>query len=84
VLLFHITDLDFKNPEELFPAIFTMIMIPFTFSIANGASLGYCFIVASMFGSGNWRAITPVMWALVGTFRLQNKTEERESLFHVV
>jgi hypothetical protein len=25
-----------------------------------------------------------VMWALVGTFRLQNKTEERESLFHVV
>jgi AGZA family xanthine/uracil permease-like MFS transporter len=57
-------NLNFENVQETMPAMFTVIMIPFTYSIADGAALGYCFMLSWVI-AGKWREITPVMWVMI-------------------
>lgn len=81
LLIPFLKHLRFDRYEEVFPgsemnfllnieALFTMIMIPFSFSIGNGAAFGYCFILTWIF-VGKWRKITPIMWVLIFLSLLQ-------------
>ena len=75
-------DISWDKLEELLPATFTMIMIPFTYSIADGAALGYfrgerwlicssyCLILVWIF-IGKWRNIKIANWVLIVVSILQ-------------
>ncbi len=56
--------LNYDRFEEVLPAAFTIIAIPFTFSVADGAALGYCFLVCWVIG-GKWRKLSAMNWVLI-------------------
>ena len=60
----NISSIDFKDFSEGFPAFLTIIMMPLTYSIANGVAFGfltYCFIKVF---SGKFKEISPTMWGI--------------------
>jgi len=70
LLLPMMKHLNFDRFEEVLPAAFTIIAIPFTFSIADGAALGYCFLLSWVL-AGKWKKVTPIMWVLMTLSALQ-------------
>lgn len=64
LMVSNITSIDFKDFSEGFPAFLTIIMMPLTYSIANGFAFGflsYCFIKVF---SGKIKQISPTMWGI--------------------
>ncbi len=57
-------DIDWLDMENSIPAFLTMAAMPFTFSIANGISLGIIAYSLIRLLSGKWRQIHPVMAVL--------------------
>jgi AGZA family xanthine/uracil permease-like MFS transporter len=49
---------------EAFPAFITVVMIPFTFSIADGISAGVFAHIALNLGAGRFRNISPFLYCL--------------------
>ena len=56
--------IDWRDHCESIPALVTMIAMPFTFSIANGISLGIITHVLISLLGGRWREVHPVMYLL--------------------
>lgn len=64
LMVSNISSIDFKDFSEGFPAFLTIIMMPLTYSIANGFAFGflsYCFIKVF---SGKFKEISPTMWGI--------------------
>jgi AGZA family xanthine/uracil permease-like MFS transporter len=60
----NIKEVDFKDMKTAVPAFLTMILMPLTFSIATGLTVGFIsFILISIF-SGDIKKISPVMWVV--------------------
>ncbi len=57
-------DLDWTTPDESIPAFLTMIVMPLTYSIANGITIGIIAFVAVKTLAGRWREIHPLLYAL--------------------
>lgn len=50
LMVSHVKEVDFTDPTEAFPAFLTVVMMPLTFSIANGISFGLIsYIVIKLF-----------------------------------
>jgi len=60
--------LKFDDFSEAAPALFTMVMIPLTFSIAKGFSLGFLFYVGLKLLSGKRKQLTPITLILGALF----------------
>ena len=60
--------LDWSDATELLPALIMIIMIPLTFSIANGIALGFIAYVAIKISVGNFREISSGSWFLLVVF----------------
>ena len=56
--------LNWEDITELFPALIIIIMIPLTFSIANGIALGFLAFIILKIASGNMRSISSGAWFL--------------------
>lgn len=56
--------IDWRDHLESIPALVTMLTMPFTFSIANGISLGIVTHVLISLLGGRWREVHPVMYLL--------------------
>ena len=57
-------DIDWSDSEMALPAFLTIVLMPFTYSIADGIAFGvisYCAIKIRM---QKWDQLNPVMWAL--------------------
>lgn len=55
-------EIDFHDPSEYIPAMVTTLIIPFTFSIANGIILGMaCYIIVNLFNS----SFKKVSWGMI-------------------
>jgi len=54
-------DLDWKQMDEAIPAFLTVVMMPLTYSIANGISLGIVSYVVLKLVTGKGKDISPVM-----------------------
>ena len=64
------TKIDLTDLEVGLPALLTMVVMPFTYSITNGVGAGfltYAFIKAVR---GKWREVHPLMWIVVVAFVL--------------
>ncbi len=62
------------NLEELsssIPAFLLIILMPFTYSIANGIAIGMMFYVLIQVFTGKARSVHPILYVLVGLFLLR-------------
>ncbi|MFU2489559.1 NCS2 family permease [Thauera sp. WH-1] len=60
--------IDWEDYTDTIPAIVTAVMMPLTFSIANGIALGFVAYVVLKFCTGQLRAISPALYALFVLF----------------
>lgn len=60
--------IDWEDYTDTIPAIVTAVMMPLTFSIANGIALGFVAYVVLKFCTGQLRAISPALYALFALF----------------
>ena len=61
-------NLPWSDPTELLPALVTIIMIPLSFSIADGIALGFISYVTFKVVSGNHHEVTGGAWFLTAIF----------------
>ena len=57
-------DIDWSDNEMAIPAFLTMVMMPFTYSIADGIAWGVISYCAIKVGMGKTDQLNPVMWTL--------------------
>ncbi len=60
----NISSIDFKDFSEGFPAFLTIIMMPLTYSIANGFAFGFLSYCGIKLLSGKIKSISPTMWGI--------------------
>jgi len=60
--------LNWSDTSELLPALIIIVMIPLTFSIANGIALGFISYVVLKIGSGKVALISAGAWFLTLVF----------------
>jgi AGZA family xanthine/uracil permease-like MFS transporter len=63
--------IDFKDPTEGIPAFFTIFMMPFAYSVAQGIVFGVITYVLLKFAGGKIKDITPVTFVLFVIFIIQ-------------
>lgn len=61
-------DIDFRNLETGLPALLTMTMMPFTYTITNGIGAGFVTYVLVKAARGHGRQVHPLMWAIAVAF----------------
>jgi AGZA family xanthine/uracil permease-like MFS transporter len=57
-----IGDIDFTDMKTALPAFVTVLMMPLTYSISTGLSLGFLTYIALHVGTGDFKAITKTLW----------------------
>ncbi len=65
-----VSGIDWSNIEEAAAAFFTIIMMPFTYSISNGVAVGFLFYVLAKLVRGQARAVHPLMYIVTVLFLL--------------
>lgn len=70
LMIASIREVDWSNPEEAVAAFFTVVMMPFTCSIANGVAAGFIFYVLTAVVRGQARKVHPLMYIVTGLFLL--------------
>ena len=68
LMLSNMEGLDWSDFSELLPALIIIIMIPLTFSIANGIALGFISYVVMKISTGDVRNISSGAWFLTIVF----------------
>ncbi|WP_420770924.1 NCS2 family permease [Nocardia nepalensis] len=61
-------EIDWNRLEYSIPAFITVIMMPLTYSIANGLAMGMLFYPIVMTAKGRVKEVHPAMWALLVMF----------------
>lgn len=61
-------EIDWHKLEYAIPAFLTVVMMPLTYSIANGIAMGLSFYPVVMVARGRGREVHWVMWVLVAVF----------------
>jgi AGZA family xanthine/uracil permease-like MFS transporter len=70
-MISSIQNIDFQDFTEGFPAFLTIVIMPFTYSIANGISAGIVFYVLLKVVTGKWRKIHWMMYLLTALIALR-------------
>ena len=68
LILSGLQKLDWADLSELIPSLIIVVMIPLTFSIADGISLGFIAFIVMKIASGNIRSISSGSWFLTLIF----------------
>lgn len=59
-----VAELDLRDFANAVPAVVIMLVMPLSFSIAEGIALGFVVYVGLMAGCGRGREVTPLAWVL--------------------
>ncbi|MBP2475011.1 AGZA family xanthine/uracil permease-like MFS transporter [Crossiella equi] len=70
LMMTQIVDIDFTDFTVALPAFLTIVVMPFTYSIANGIGAGFVSYVALKTATGKAREIHPLMWVVSLAFLL--------------
>jgi len=70
MILRSVQDLEWDDPTEAAPAFLTMILIPFSFSIAAGVAAGFVFYAAAKVLTGRWRECPALVYVFAGLYLL--------------
>ncbi|MEM9832131.1 MAG: NCS2 family permease [Bacteroidota bacterium] len=71
LMIQSIQKVNFNNFEEALPAFLTMVLMPFTYSIANGIAAGIIFYVLIKVVKGKFSEIPVALYLLAGLFVLK-------------
>lgn len=63
-----IRDIDFSNAEDGLPALLTITVMPFTFSITNGIGAGFVIYSFLKLVTGKWRQVHWMMYVVSSAF----------------
>ena len=64
----QITSIDLSELRTALPAFLTVVVMPFTYSIANGIGAGFISYVALAAATGRARQVHPLMWVVAVAF----------------
>ena len=82
VLLFRqVTEIDLTDFRIAMPAFLTIVVMPFTYSIANGIGAGFISYVVLNAATGRARAVHPLMWLVALAFVAYFAVGPLQSLF---
>ena len=70
-MISNVRHIDFQDLSEGLPAFLTIVLMPFTYSIANGISAGIVFYVILKLVAGKWRKIHWMMYPLAALILLR-------------
>ncbi|MCM0648528.1 NCS2 family permease [Clostridium swellfunianum] len=68
LMISSIMKIDFENFEEALPAFLTVVMMPFTYSIANGIASGFIFYTVVKIVRGKAKEVHPIMYIFAVLF----------------
>jgi AGZA family xanthine/uracil permease-like MFS transporter len=63
-----VKDIDWADPGIGIPALLTVVMMPFTYSITNGVGAGFVSYVVIAVLRGRWREVHPLLYAVAAIF----------------
>jgi adenine/guanine/hypoxanthine permease len=63
-----VTEIDWRDPGLGIPALLTIVMMPFTYSITNGVGAGFLSFTAIKVLQGRWREVHLLMYLVSGIF----------------
>ncbi|MFT3659989.1 MAG: NCS2 family permease [Gordonia sp. (in: high G+C Gram-positive bacteria)] len=70
LMMAQVRDIDFSRFEYALPAFLTIMVMPFTYSIANGIGVGFVSWVVLATARGKGRAVHPLLWVVALLFVL--------------
>lgn len=70
MMLAQIRDIDLSDFSVALPAFLTIVVMPFTYSIANGIGMGFISYVALRAATGRVREVHPLLWVVSAAFVL--------------
>jgi adenine/guanine/hypoxanthine permease len=68
MMMTQVTNIDFKDPAIGIGAFLAIIMMPFTYSIANGIGFGLLAYAFVMLVTGRGRQVHPLLWLISVVF----------------
>ncbi|MGZ9711470.1 NCS2 family permease [Glaciimonas sp. GNP009] len=68
LMLREVTHLDWDDSTESVPAVITVLMMPFTYSIANGIAFGFISYAALKLFTGRFKEVKLVVWIIAAVF----------------
>jgi AGZA family xanthine/uracil permease-like MFS transporter len=68
LMLRDLTALDWDDLTEVIPACVTALLMPFTYSIANGVAFGFITYAVLKALTGRAREVKPVVWGIAAVF----------------
>ena len=68
LMLRELTELDWSDTTEVIPAAVTALMMPFTYSIANGLAFGFISYALIKLFTGKGREVHWMVWIIGGVF----------------
>jgi AGZA family xanthine/uracil permease-like MFS transporter len=68
LMLRELGDIDWADTTESIPAAITALVIPFTYSIAEGIAFGFITYAALKLTTGRARQVAPVIWLIAALF----------------
>jgi AGZA family xanthine/uracil permease-like MFS transporter len=83
LLLGQLRHLDLEDFSLLLPAFLTVVVMPFTFSIANGIGAGFISYAVLQAARGRARDVHPLLWLVAALFALYFALEPVKTLLGV-
>ena len=68
LMMSQISDIDFRDFETALPAFLTIVIMPFTYSIANGIGVGFIIYVFMAVCSGKAKKVHPLLYIVALLF----------------
>lgn len=68
MMIAQITDIDFSRFDIALPAFLTIVVMPFTYSIANGIGVGFIAYTLMALFAGRAKQVHWIMWLISGLF----------------
>jgi len=68
LMLREVVDIDWDDSTESVPAVVTVLMMPFTYSIANGLAFGFISYAVLKLLTGRARQVPWIIWIIAGLF----------------
>lgn len=68
LMIGQVRDIDFTRFDVALPAFLTIVVMPFTYSIANGIGVGFITWVVIAAASGRVKQIHPLLWVVAALF----------------
>lgn len=71
LMMSAVKDIDFDDLTEAIPAFFTIAIMPFSYSIANGIAAGIIFYPIMKLATGKYKEVHPIIYVLAVLFILR-------------